>query len=128
MNAGLFRAAFCSAHRCSVTANMQSKCGYQLIKSTDTNAEKFHFTRAANVCKCPYGTAKVDPDCTTDGEHMCKRCDTGYTINGDKTACLADPCTVALLYKYMRLVRYSSFCRRVKTNNVQRPTLMMKDP
>ncbi len=72
---------------------MQSKCGYELIKSTDTNAEKFHFTRAANVCKCPYGTAQVDPVCTKDGEHMCKRCDTGYTINQDKTACTADPCT-----------------------------------
>merc|ERR1711871_800410 len=73
---------------------MQSKCGYQLIKSTDTNVEKFHFIRAANVCVCPYGTAQVDPVCAKDGEAMCKRCDTGYTINQDKTACLADPCTV----------------------------------
>ena len=71
---------------------MQDLCGYELVKSTDTSKELFHFTRAANVCKCPYGKAKVDPMCTKDGEHMCRECDPGYTMNGDNTACIADPC------------------------------------
>ena len=43
--------------------------------------------RAENVCKCPNGDPPTGSNCTTHAANMCKTCQTGWTINADKTEC-----------------------------------------
>ena len=42
---------------------------------------------SANLCNCPNGSPKTGAACTKNGAVMCDSCDTGFTINKDKTKC-----------------------------------------
>ena len=39
------------------------------------------------MCKCDDGTAASGADCTTHDESICARCDAGFRLKSDKTAC-----------------------------------------
>merc|ERR1712226_1551037 len=46
----------------------------------------------AKQCKCPNGTPETGDSCAGNGATRCARCDTGFTINTQKTACTQNQC------------------------------------
>ena len=69
----------------------------------------------SNRCSCPNGTPKTGAACIVNGATMCARCNSGFTINDQKTRCVDgnDCCAcegVTSLCYSAHLVFYLSFC------------------
>ena len=54
------------------------------------NASQNILEGQGNSCVCQNGTPQTGGACTTAGASICKTCNANYTINSDKTACVAN--------------------------------------
>ena len=59
----------------------------QLGDGTTKDKKEFKAVFSTNVCSCPNGSPKSGVACTEHGAGMCDSCNTGWTINKDKTKC-----------------------------------------
>ena len=48
---------------------------------------------AENQCKCDKGVSQIGAGCPINGAAKCASCNTGWTLNQDKTKCIGK-CTV----------------------------------